>query len=411
MSDLEVDVAILGAGGAGSALLLALDRAWHHDPASVGLGSLPPRIVVIDPVAHSDSDRTWCFWHEGPHDLEAIAHRSWQLAEVTDPGGERVVLDLDPFRYLMLRSSDVYAHAHEASRRLGARWIAAAASDPAPVRDGAIVVAGDQRIRARWVFDSRPAWPRRRATTAWLQHFRGWTVRLPEPLIDVHVPVLMDLSTPQTPNAVTFGYVLPLEADLALVEFTVFSPASSGRWPTARYEDELRAYLLRRWGMTPAAVTIEAIEDGAIPMSDAGFQLRPARHVLRIGSAAGATRASTGYTFAAMYRQAVEVATALKEGRAPVPSAAYPRRHRVIDATLLTALDGGSVDGAELFGGLWLGQPPARLLRFLGGRSTLAEELAVMSAAPRLPMGRAAVRWATRRSLDVIRVNRGVTEM
>jgi lycopene beta-cyclase len=230
-------------------------------------------------------------------------------------------------------------------------------------------------------------------------------------VIDVHVPVLMDLSTPQLPRTVTFGYVLPLEPDLALVEFTVFSAASAGRWPTARYEQELRAYLARRWGCSGGQVTVEAVEDGAIPMTDAVFRSRPAKRVVRVGAAGGATRGSTGYTFAAMYRQASEIAADLRADRDPVPARAYPLRHRAIDGALLTALDDGLVEGADLFAGLWLSQPPARLLRFLDGTSSLREEWAVMATAPRLPMGRATARWFTRRTGERLSRHRGVTEL
>src|SRR3712207_7859322 len=91
---------------------------------------------------------------------------------------------------------------------------------------------------------------------------------------------------------------------------------------------------------------IAEVEDGAIPMADAVLARRVGRRVFRLGTAGGATRASTGYTFAAMQRQAAAVARALGEGREPLPPAPYPRRHRWMDAVLLRALDRGHAEGA-----------------------------------------------------------------
>jgi lycopene beta-cyclase len=92
-----------------------------------------------------------------------------------------------------------------------------------------------------------------------------------------------------------------------------------------------------------------------------------------------------------MQRQAAAVATDLLAGRPPRPRPAYPARHRWMDSVLLRALDGGLVDGPDLFARLLLGNPPSRVLRFLDGLSSPADELRVMASTPTLPMARATV--------------------
>lgn len=82
------------------------------------------------------------------------------------------------------------------------------------------------------------------------------------------------------------------------------------------------------------------------------------------------------------------MAQALWEGRDPCPPAAYPRRHLQMDALLLRALDTGALDGAAFLADLFARHPAERVLRFLDGRSTPREELAVMASAPRGPMVR-----------------------
>lgn len=74
-----------------------------------------------------------------------------------------------------------------------------------------------------------------------------------------------------------------------------------------------------------------------------------------------------------------------------MPPAAHSVRARTMDAVLLRALDSGRVDGPDLFCRLFARVPPARLLRFLDGRTNLLEDLSVGRHAPVGPMLRTVV--------------------
>jgi lycopene beta-cyclase len=136
---------------------------------------------------------------------------------------------------------------------------------------------------------------------------------------------------------------------------------------------------------------VEATEDGVIPMTDASFARRTGDRLFRLGTAGGATRASTGYTFSAMQRQAAQIAELLLEERLPLPPRPYPLRHRWMDAVLLRALDRGYVDGPRLFTSLFADNPSDRVIRFLDGTSSPADELAIMGSTPMTAMTRSAV--------------------
>jgi lycopene beta-cyclase len=248
--------------------------------------------------------------------------------------------------------------------------------------DGVVEGAG---VSGRWVFDTRPTTPARPGRVALLQHFRGWFVRTAEDRFDTSVAGLMDFRADQPRGGVAFGYVLPTSPREALVEHTLFSRDT---WPTEAYESALNDWALRL-GLGPFEVT--GVEQGAIPMTDAPFPRRVGERVFRLGAAGGATRPSTGYTFSAAQRQARGVAEALRQGRDPEPPAAYSRRHLAMDALMLRALDGGLLDGAEFFAGLFEAQPTERVLRFLDGSTSLREDLAVMASAPKAAMVRAAL--------------------
>jgi lycopene beta-cyclase len=380
----EVDLAVVGAGGAGLSVLTQLDRLVTASVTAAGGTGAVPSVALIDPVHRRSNDRTWCFWDDGHNDVEPAVHRAWSKVALVDTVGRSRVLDLGSMRYVMVRSQDFYALADDAAARIGAVRIPAPADQ---VQDG-LILAGGLRVRARWVFDSRPAPPRLRANTSLLQHFRGWTVRFARDMFDPDLPVLMDFSVPQPDRGVAFGYMLPSSPRRALVEYTEFSRQ---RLTDAGYDAALHAYLHRRFGAAPNDYVIDHIEDGVIPMTDAVHERRVDARTFRLGTAGGATRGSTGYTFAAMQRQARAVASAVLAGDQPIPPLAYPRRHRWMDAVMLRALDRGLIGGPELFVSLFQGNPTDRVLRFLDGRSTRREELALMMTAPTRPMVRATV--------------------
>jgi lycopene beta-cyclase len=374
----RVDVAVVGAGGAGSSVLiqLARQRRPHADP---------PTVAIVDPVHRAGRDRTWCFWDAGVSAVDAAIHREWRSVLLVDEHGVRHRLDLDPLRYVMIRSQDLYALADKAASELGAVRVEASATSVVDHPDRATVHTDEGPVEARWVLDSRPARPRRPANTALLQHFRGWMLRFPSDVLDPTAPVFMDFTVPRPASGVAFGYVLPDDARSGLVEYTEFS---RHRLPDAAYDEALTRYLAEGWG---SAYEIEDVEDGAIPMTDAVPARRCGHRIVRLGAAGGATRPSTGYTFAAMQRQACAVAAAILGDADPLPPPAYPRRHRWMDSVLLRALDRGLVDGPSLFTRLLLGNPPQRVLRFLDGDTNLLEELGIMRATPTLAMARATV--------------------
>lgn len=357
-------VVVLGAGAAGLGLAVRLAEQGRQDVVLVSSPTPPP-------------ERTWCSWQR--HDVPwaaAVAHR-WPRAEVAGPDGGVVPLDLAPYRYEMVRSRDFERWAQ--ARLHGVEQVAA---DVDRVEDGpehAVVHAGARRLRAQWVFDTRPAAPSGPGTVALLQHFRGWFVRTSADAFDPGVARLMDLRTEQPRGGVAFGYVLPVSPREALVEHTVFSRE---RLPDAAYDAALR-----RWTADLPPFDVERVEDGVIPMTDAPFERRVGRRVFRLGAAGGATRPSTGYTFTAAQRQAATVAVALLRGdTVPMPMPAYPWRHRAMDAVLLRALDRGRLDGARFLHDLFARHPAPRVLRFLDGDSGPREELRVMASAPVWPM-------------------------
>lgn len=375
------DVVIVGAGAAGLSLAYRLCAPDARVPLSVLLVDAPPGPLRPPP-------RTWCFWEPPGGEFDAVLSASWRRLRVRAGDGSATVAEPAPLRYKMLRS-DAFAGLVR-GRLDGAAGFRQEELTVLAVRDsaggGGEVVGQDARGRrtvlsGRHVFDSRP--PRRPppSRTTLLQHFTGWFVHTARPVFDPAVADLMDFRTPQPRHGLSFAYVLPLDARSALVEYTEFSRAPLG---PAAYERALRHHLDEVLGASPYRVS--ATEHGVIPMTDGRFPPRAGRSVFRIGTAGGATRPSTGYTFSAVQRQSRSLAAALRTGRPPRPASPYRARSLAMDAVMLRALDTGRVDGAAFFTGLFRSVPPARLFRFLDGSAPLREELLVGLRTPVVPM-------------------------
>ncbi|MFP5219413.1 MAG: lycopene cyclase family protein [Actinomycetes bacterium] len=362
----RAEVVVVGAGAAGLGLAVRLAAQQH------------PGVVLVQSPRPAPP-RTWCSWQRDDVDwADAVAHR-WPDATVTGPDGDVRRLTLAPYRYEMVRSGDFERWAD--SRLDGVERVTATVERVDDGPDQAVVHGADLEIAARWVFDTRPVQPVRPGRTTLLQHFRGWAVRTATDVFDPAVASLMDFRVPQPTAGVAFGYVLPTSPREALVEYTEFT---RDVLDDAGYDVALRHYTSTVLRLPPFEVV--DLEQGVIPMTDAPFPRRVGRRVLRLGAAGGATRPSTGYTFTAAQRQAAGVAAALRAGRDPVPPAAWPRRHRAMDALLLRAVDSGRLDGARFFADLFARHPVDRVLRFLDGDSRWSEELTVMAGAPRWPM-------------------------
>ncbi|MFE1378120.1 lycopene cyclase family protein [Streptomyces sp. NPDC058740] len=392
----DADVVIVGAGAAGLSLAYRfMDGGTPRARTTAGQGTRSaPRVILMDAPKGPlrPSERTWCFWEEGAGDFDDVVVKSWERLCVRGPSGQKWESRPLPWRYKMIRSSafEQFIHARVAVSPLFERVTAAVDSvDETP--DG-VLVSGTMpcgrplRLRASWVYDSRPLSELPPARTTLLQHFRGWFVQL-SPTNDVvrsfdtDSACLMDFRTRQPARGLSFGYVLPLGPDRALVEYTEFSAATL---PTDSYDAALGHYMSEVLGL--GSFDIYDTEQGVIPMTDARFPRRVGQRLFRIGTSGGATRPATGYTFAAVQRQSRAIADAYRSGGVPVPPRPHQRRSLAMDAVMLRALDTGRVKGVDFFTGLFEQTPMERMLRFLDGRTSIREDLALGFATPVLPM-------------------------
>lgn len=378
----SADVVIAGAGAAG------LHLAWSLSRAGALAGR---RVVLVERESKTAAgggfvnDRTWCFWERAENPLEHLVFRRWTDLDFrsTRWSGR---LALGGHVYKMIRGADFHAALRsELGRNPQIDWWQGeivGVSD-APDGGGVARLADGRVARGRWVFNSTPigAGPAPGPSIRLIQHFLGWVVRTTEDCFDPGAATLMDFRTPQGGDT-RFVYVLPFDARTALVEHTVFSAHPLER---AQYVAAIAAYLRDQLGI--GAYAIEHEEYGEIPMTDARFPAQsPGGGVVNIGTAGGATKPSTGYTFKRIQAQSARIAANLAAGRAPLDGPGFEaRRFGWYDRILLNVLARGRRGGADVFTDLFSRLEAGVVFDFLDGRTRPWQELRVIANAARGP--------------------------
>nr|WP_051488326.1 lycopene cyclase family protein [Salinivibrio socompensis] len=211
----EIDIAILGAGLAGLSITSWLDELA---PADASL----PRLLLLEAREEDTHDRTWCFWDQVAHPFkDAISHRwpSWQVGnageqvEYSDPNHPYAMLSADAMR----RSA--YSRIAKRNEFTLIRGIKVDAITPQS--QSLRITTSQGHLNAKVVIDTRP--PPLSALAqlqgVW-QVFHGAVVYQPNHGYDLSKARLMDFQTGH--NGIHFIYLLPLDENHLLVEWTCF---------------------------------------------------------------------------------------------------------------------------------------------------------------------------------------------
>ncbi len=356
------DIAILGGGLAGLSVLYHLQRAGKLVGKSV---------VLVDPEGEKTAhDRSWSFWEATPGPFEELVYHRWPVVTVHD-AERNLDCDISPYAYKLIRSTEFYAHVNEVVNEIpGLARITAKAEDIQAVGEKVHFSAEGVEYKANLAFSSLPLHLRpRQIKEPYLdQHFRGWFVETEEDTFDPGRASLMDFRTPQHGEA-RFFYVMPFSKRRALIEIAIFS---NNHLTVSEYDDLLKTYIHKHW--TQGSYEVTHTEGGNIPMTTYPFPARD-RNLIYIGMRGGATRPSTGYTFLALQRQLISLAQSFPDLKNISP---WPTKHILYDATLLRILQNGDLPADTLFVDMFASNPPERVLAFLNGETSFADELSFM---------------------------------
>ena len=324
------DFIIIGAGASGLSLACHLAASPLRDRS----------ILLIERSLNQHDRKTWAFWEKTGTRMpfDGIAFHSWHRLLVANPRRTLTLL-ARPYCYKAIRSGDFYRYAHE---RLSAfpniEFLEAEVNSIEEGEDGARIRIGDEEYEARWVFDSRFNLGEFRPAGRYhylRMQVRGWEIESDRPSFDPQVATFLDFRTRQEASepepakrrrtgtgGSRFVYVLPSDAQHALVEHVACIP-SAGRLMNEQEEEQaLKDYIKCTLGITGYRVVNE--EHGINPMTNLPFarRRRKSSHVMAIGIAGGMLKPSTGFAFARIQRDSAAIVRSLLKHGHPfdVPS-------------------------------------------------------------------------------------------
>lgn len=362
------DYIILGAGASGLMLAYRMSQdAFFNDKT----------ILIIDKVKDKKNDRTWCYWEEGEGEWDALLTKSWpKIFFASDSYAKES--DISPYSYKMIRSENFYNSLWE---KIGLKsnltFVADTVKSYSELANGVQVVAQKTTYFGSKVFNSLPnpeAYEKQQKYPVLQQHFLGWFIKTEVDCFDDSVATFMDFTVPQNGNT-RFMYVLPIDKNTALFEYTLFSKKLLQQ---SDYENAVKDYLNKK---NIYQYSIVEKEKGAIPMTSFKFSELNSTHVLNIGTAGGWTKASTGYTFRNTVKKTKELVLFLKT-ESDLTRFCKKSKFSFYDLIFLDVLANHNDEGVALFSSMFKKAKIKTILKFLDEESTMAEDLKIILSVP-----------------------------
>jgi lycopene beta-cyclase len=354
MATLVYDIAIIGAGASGLQLLYEMVQA---DP------NREKKILLLD--SGDRSRKSWCFWEDEKRAcFPFLVEKSWNSLTYRTSNGETLTSTIHPLEYHYISSERFFdffftefipqqSNIHHLQHRVK-KLVEGAEIQTIECEDGT-------RFQAKKVADSRP----QTATGSIFQHFSGKFIEFEQPIIDDSAVTLMDFSLAfSTKEMAVFHYILPFSPTKALIETTVFTSLG---YDSEAYEGIWQNYLNAHYPEKAYKVISE--ERGTIPMGSP--HRKKEGNVFTIGAAAGNMKESTGYAFTRMHEDAIH--------RAQNRLSKTPNRFRFYDKMLLKIMKNDMAKIPKVMDRLFKRVPTDQILRFLDDKSSLTEDIKLLS--------------------------------
>lgn len=363
------------------------------------------KILIIDREIKSANDHTWSFWEPGKSAFEEAVFRKWNGFWFHGTNGFSEFLHLENYLYKTIRAEDFYRFIKQKlAQNSNFTFIQAAVSEIFSNQTETIVKTENGEFFAtKFVFDSttHKSYDNAKYQNLW-QHFKGWTIKTDKKFFNPNEPTLFDFRIEQK-NECRFIYVLPHSENTALIEFTIFSD-------NFLEQSEYDFYLQKYVAEVLKIETFEVMETefGIIPMSDEPHEQIPAPRIVRIGTAGGYVKSSTGYSFQRTQRFLQKLVENLIASDSEFD--AFVSMHKVfskkrylptwksyLDAVLLDVLRTKKHSADSVFTHLFRGNKTEQVLKFLDEDTNLIEDFKIMRSVPIVPFTKAALEISIKR--------------
>jgi lycopene beta-cyclase len=367
----KYDIVIIGGGAAGLNCAMELANTRFS-------------VCLVEKEIKNSNDRTWCFWEKGKGKFDHILFNAWDKINFYAET-EMEKLTLDGYSYKMIRSSDFYTYAHDIINQTNnIDRVKGKVESIEETKESITVTCDSELIEGELLLNSVIfKKPNLDKYNHLIQHFGGWFIETEEDVFDDETCTFMDFRIDQEQDT-RFFYVLPYDKRRALVEIAVFS---NDVLDMKAYDVTIQNYLDTY--IKPGNFKIEEKEIGQIPMTDYPFHKENTERHIRIGTAGGWVKSSSGYAFKRIVdRSELLVQGLINEEKVDISSSAF---HRWMDSVMLKVISKNYTGGREIFQSMFSKRKPADIFRFLDEENNFLQDVRMMYSAPILPFSKAAL--------------------
>ncbi len=362
------DYIILGAGASGLLLAYRMSQDPYFDDKS---------ILIIDKVKDKGNDRTWCYWEEGKGEWDDLLTKTWPKIFFGSNSFSKTI-DISPFNYKMIRSENFYKALWKSiNLKPNITFIEDSVETYSELETGLKVVTSKSTYFGSKLLNSIPnpkIYEAQKKYPVLQQHFIGWFVKTKTDSFDDSVARFMDFDIAQKGNT-RFMYVLPINKNMALFEYTLFSKELLKH---SEYEDAIKDYLKEK-NITEFEILEKEV--GTIPMTSFKFSELNSKHMLNIGTAGGWTKASTGFTFNNTSKKTKNLVAFLKTKN---DLSKFTKRTKFwfYDLIFLDVLAHNNAEGSVLFSSMFKKANTKNIFNFLDEESTLIQDFKIIISVP-----------------------------
>lgn len=332
------------------------------------------KILIIDPVLDQIPNKTWCYWHDNPLPIHPENSVFFWNSLVFQDRNNSLKKSLNNLNYYHLNSHDFFGSVRKKLNDYpNISFVQDEVVETMEDQEGIIVkTSKNQLFRGSLVFDSRVN-SSENFDNKLKQVFLGWKIETANATFFPDRFTMMDFNTKSGADF-DFFYILPFSEREALVEYTTYT---TDRVPEDVLETRLRNYLKNTFGDEHFNVTFT--ESGVIPMSTKLGIPDQGKRIIPIGTKAGWTKPSTGYTFYQIQENCKKIVGNLEKGE--LNKLNFKRKNRFVfyDSILLTIAHKWPSELKKVFLDLFKSAPADLVFRFLSEKTTFLEELKLLS--------------------------------
>lgn len=337
------------------------------------------RILVIDSSSKKTNDRTWCYWAEKPLDIHPRNSPLifWSEINIINQG-KAVKKKLGNLKYFHIKSSDFYVQMLDKIRDTpNITIIEDEVTEIFELENGTVEVKTKAKgnFFSNKVFNSIPLHQKQVTDKSCLkQLFLGWRIKTNKASFDPSAATLMHFNS-KNKTLTDFFYILPFREDEALVEYTVFSKNNCSM---EEMKMEIQNFIKEDLDIHDFEVIFE--EKGCIPMTTQINNGIKSEKIIPIGTLAGCSKPSTGYTFYDIQKHSRQIIKKLvKENSPSVFTWKRNVRFTFYDNILLNIAIKWPQSLPGIFTELFSRNSATSILKFLNEETSLLEEIRILS--------------------------------